>query len=159
MNILRILWNHIFPSMVCRHAMIDSHMMTSSNGNIFRDTGPLCGEFTGHRSFDVFFDLHLNRRLSKQSWGWWFETPSCPLWRHRNEVLNYANPLYDVATICHQVRWLRWGHPSIFHTATSLLIWHEMFCVRDISYRLTWMEFIKMFSAYAQSGTHSRFNW
>ena len=24
-------------------------MMTSSNGNIFRITGPLCGEFTGHR--------------------------------------------------------------------------------------------------------------
>ena len=24
-------------------------MMTSSNGNIFRVTGPLCGDFTGHR--------------------------------------------------------------------------------------------------------------
>ena len=24
-------------------------MMTQSNGNIFRVTGPLCGEFTGHR--------------------------------------------------------------------------------------------------------------
>ena len=24
-------------------------MMASSNGNIFRVTGPLCGEFTGHR--------------------------------------------------------------------------------------------------------------
>ena len=36
------------------------------------------------RSFDVFFDLHLNKRLSKQSWGWWFEKLSRPLWRHRN---------------------------------------------------------------------------
>ena len=36
------------------------------------------------RSFDVFFDLHLNKRLSKQSWGWWFETPLHPLWRHCN---------------------------------------------------------------------------
>ena len=36
------------------------------------------------RSFDVFFDLRLNKRLSKQSWGWWFETLSCPLWRHLN---------------------------------------------------------------------------
>ena len=36
------------------------------------------------RSLDVFFDLLLNKRLSKQSWGWWFETPSCPLWRHCN---------------------------------------------------------------------------
>ena len=70
--------------------------MTSSNGNIFRVTGPLCGEFTGSgefptqrpvtRSFDVFFDLRLNKRLSKQWRGWWFETPSFPLWRHRNNI-------------------------------------------------------------------------
>ena len=38
---------------------------------------------------------------------------------------NYANPVYSVATICHQVRCLRWGHPSLFHTATSLLIWYK----------------------------------
>ena len=36
------------------------------------------------RSFDVFFVLCLNKRLSKQSWGWWFETPLCSLWRHCN---------------------------------------------------------------------------
>ena len=70
-------------------------MMTSSNGNIFRVTGPLCGEFTGPgefptqrpvtRSFDVFFDLRLNKRLSKQPWGWWFETSSWSLWRQCNE--------------------------------------------------------------------------
>ena len=36
------------------------------------------------RSFDVFFDLRLNKRLSKQSWGWWFETPSWSLLRHCN---------------------------------------------------------------------------
>ena len=28
-----------------------------------------------------FFDLHLNKWLSKQPWGWWFETPSRSLWR------------------------------------------------------------------------------
>ena len=65
-------------------------MMTSSNGNIFRVTGHLRGEFTGQRpvtrSFDVFFDLRLNKRLSKQWWGWWFETLLCPLWRHRNDT-------------------------------------------------------------------------
>ena len=26
----------------------------------------------------------LNKRLSKQSWGWWFETPTRSLWRHCN---------------------------------------------------------------------------
>ena len=49
---------------------------------------PVTGEFPAQRSvtqsFDVFFDLPLNKRLSKQSWGWWFETPWCSLWRHRN---------------------------------------------------------------------------
>ena len=74
---------------------ISSTMMTSSNGNIFRITGHLFGEFTGPRwiptqrpvtqSFDVFFDLRLNKQLSKQSCGWWFETLSLPLWRHCNE--------------------------------------------------------------------------
>ena len=66
-------------------------MMTSLNGNIFRVTGlygnsPVTGEFPAQRpvtrSFDIFFDLPLNKRLSKQSWGWWFETPSRSLWRH-----------------------------------------------------------------------------
>ena len=48
---------------------------------------PVTGEFPAQKpvahSFDVFFDLRLTKRLSKQWWGWWFETPSCPLWRHR----------------------------------------------------------------------------
>ena len=59
------------------------NMMTSSNGNIFRFTAHLCGKFTGPqrnprtKASDaelVFFDLHLNKRLSNQSWGWWLET-------------------------------------------------------------------------------------
>ena len=50
-------------------------------------TGP--GEFPAQRpvtrSFDVFFDLRLNKRLSdEQPRGWWFETPSWSLWRHFN---------------------------------------------------------------------------
>ena len=47
---------------------------------------PVTGEFPSQRpvtrSFNVFFDLHLDKRLSKQSWDWWFETPSSLLWRH-----------------------------------------------------------------------------
>ena len=52
---------------------------------------PVPGEFPVQRSvtrsFDVFFDLRLNKRLSKQSWGWWFETLSRTLWRHCNADL------------------------------------------------------------------------
>ena len=62
--------------------------------------GHLCVEFTGPvnfptqrpvtRSCDVFFDLRPNKRLSKQWWGWWFETPSGPSWCHCNVILDGA---------------------------------------------------------------------
>ena len=50
-------------------------MMMSSNGNIFRVTGPLCREFNDHltKASDaelwcfLWIDLHLNKLLSKQS--------------------------------------------------------------------------------------------
>ena len=49
---------------------------------------PVPGEFPSQRpvtqSFDVFFHLGLNKRLSKQSWGCWFEMTSWSLWRHCN---------------------------------------------------------------------------
>ena len=67
-------------------------MMTSSTFSallaICAGNSPVTGELPAQRpatrSFDVFFDLRLNKSLSKQPWGWWFETPSRPLWRHRN---------------------------------------------------------------------------
>ena len=50
---------------------------------------PETGEFSAQRpvtrSLDVFFDVRLIKRLSKHSRGWWFETLSHPLWRHRND--------------------------------------------------------------------------
>ena len=67
-------------------------MMTSSNGtfsallDLYAGKSPVTSEFPAQRpvtrSFDVFFDLRLTKRLSKQSWGWWFETLSRPLLRH-----------------------------------------------------------------------------
>ena len=72
------------------------HMMTSSNGNFSAllalcvGTSPVISEFPSQRpvmrSFDVFFDLRLNKQLSKQSWGWLFEKPSRSLWCHCNDL-------------------------------------------------------------------------
>ena len=86
-------------------------MMTSSNGKfsvllvICAGNSPVNGEFPSQRpvtrSFDVFFDLRLNKRLSKQSRDWWFETPSCSLWRHCNGLgwfHNYCLCCIGVAT-------------------------------------------------------------
>ena len=77
------IWSGLFhPTMVS--------LMTSSNANIFHITGPLSitGEFPSQRpvtwSFDIFFDLHLNKQLSKQLWVGWFETPWHSLWCHFN---------------------------------------------------------------------------
>ena len=54
---------------------------------------PVTGEFPTQRpvtwSFDIFFDLRLNNQLSKQSWGWWFETLSCLLWHQCNVSCNF----------------------------------------------------------------------
>ena len=71
-------------------------MMTSSNGNNFRllalcvKNSLVTGEFPLQRpvirSFDVFFDQRLNKWLSKQSWGRWFEKSSCRSWRHCTEL-------------------------------------------------------------------------
>ena len=41
-------WRHYYLADI-RHSENTHHMMTSSNGNIFRVTGPLCREFTDHR--------------------------------------------------------------------------------------------------------------
>ena len=68
--------------------------MTLSNGNISALLA-LCvgnlsvtGEFRSQRplarSFESFSELRLNKRLCKQSRGWWFETISRPSWRHCN---------------------------------------------------------------------------
>ena len=45
-------------------------------------TGKLPAQRPVTRSFGVFFDLCVNKLLSKRSRVWWFETPQCPLWRH-----------------------------------------------------------------------------
>ena len=86
---------------------------------------PVPGELPAQRpvtrSFDVFFDLRLNKRLSKQSWRWWFETLSRPLWLHRNGIENILlhyirqvlarnvwcdSPAYHAITNC----WTRQSH-------------------------------------------------
>ena len=62
---------------------------------------PVTGEFPTQRpvtrSFDVFFELRLNKRFSKQSLGWWFETPSCSLWRHCSVLTAFTPYLKSIS--------------------------------------------------------------
>ena len=105
--------------------------MMSSNGNIFRVTGSLCGEFTGDRwipltkasttqSFDVFFDLRLTKRLSKQSWCWWFETPSRSLWSHCNDMS--VAPAMATSGLFKGVNPRLNRHQTILHTFSQLFL-------------------------------------
>ena len=101
---------------------------TSSNGNIFRVNGHLCGEFTGEfpaqrpvsRSSDVFFDLCLNKRLSKQSLGWWtFSPPSTSKKRSRHSR-RMRNPQCYVSG----KRPIAWNNPGLLligHLGTNLI--------------------------------------
>ena len=53
---------------------------------VYAGNSPVVGEIPAQRqvtrSFDVSLDLRLNKRLSKQSRGWWFEAPSPSLSIH-----------------------------------------------------------------------------
>ena len=71
---------------------------------------PVPGEFPAQRpvtwSFHVFFDLRLNKRLSKQSQGWWFETLSRPLGLCSNDSIYryiHITPEGDEWVYTHQV--------------------------------------------------------
>ena len=86
----------IYPPSSCytawwRHQMETfSALLALCEGN-----SPVTGEFPSQRpvtrSFDVFFDLRLNTRLSKQPWCRWNETPSCSLWRQLNALSIYPS--------------------------------------------------------------------
>ena len=66
----------------CMQCMV--YMMTSSNGNIFGITGPLCGEFTGHRWISV------TKARVAELWFFLWSAPSLR-WRHneRDSVSNH----------------------------------------------------------------------
>ena len=89
---------------------------------------PLCGVFTGHRWISLtkasdaevwhFLDLGLNKRLSKQSWGWWFETPSLPLWCHSNDTCIYIIYMYT---------YIPWNMHSVLLCLVLLWSYHQSF--------------------------------
>ena len=110
-------------------------MMTSSNGNIFSVTGPLCGEFTGHRWIPCTkasdaelwcFLWSAPKWLNKQSWGWWFETPSRSLWRLCNIYMPWSRWCFCQSLSKISLRWVRswtfyWNCPLLNyrHLASS----------------------------------------
>ena len=113
-------WSPVFlrdwPLTWWRHQMETSWF--SALLAICAGNSPVSSEFPAQRpvtrSFDIFFDLRLNKRLSKQSWDWWFETLSCPLWRHCNEKLYLASAAHLCCQKFHNAKLvLSKGHVNI----------------------------------------------
>ena len=69
---------------------------------------PVPGEFPAQRpvtrGFDVFFDMRPDKRLSNQSWCWWFETASQSLWRHSN-AMKFLWQLWHSTCVCRTLPW------------------------------------------------------
>ena len=93
---------------------------------IFAGNSPVPGELSAQRpvtrSFVIFFDLRLNKRLSKQSWGWWFETLSRPLWCHCNDfcLLSHAmRQTVDLSVIWKATTFM-WRHCNVCNTSQVL---------------------------------------
>ena len=70
--------------------------------------------------FDVFFDLHPNKWLNKQWWGWWFEMPLRQLWCHCNGIASKIwhkfhstvlklNSWYDLVLVLSYVTLIKWN--------------------------------------------------
>ena len=106
------------------------HQMETSSAllAICAGNSPVTCEFPAQRpvtrSFDVFFDLPLNKRLSKQLWGWWFQTPSCPLWRHCNDIYWGLNTLFNGLQTT-QVHYLESMIESMINQFTNTFMRHQ----------------------------------
>ena len=109
--------NHykLYPNtnfMLTLWVVLDIHSVTAclSVKCCIQDQVQVTGEFPSQRpvmgSFDVLFDLCLNKQLSKQSRGWWFETPSCSLWHQGN---GWFCTLFHIMCIVFIHRGNRWA--------------------------------------------------
>ena len=95
---------------------------------------PVTGEFPSQRpvklSFDVFFDLRLNKRLSKQWWGWWFETLSRPVWRHCYVWYDSTSLDHSVVTCSNEVNYIDslWHSDAIWRHRSGSTLAQVMAC-------------------------------
>ena len=93
----------------CHQMETFSALLALCEGN-----SPVAGEFLAQRpvtrSWDVFFDLRLNKRLSRPSKRWWFQTQSRLLWRHSYVAGSSAVQTKGYRmlpfTTCEKQRWL-----------------------------------------------------
>ena len=113
---------------------------------------PHNGQWRGDLTFTLI--CALNKRLSKQSLGWWFETQSRPLWSH----CNGCGLIYDAMITVHGIAWSHrtssltermltetcgdmWRHmaSALWTVPHVLYMWHEFYGQRTIMHNSTIM--------------------
>ena len=113
---------------------------------------PVTGEFPSQRpvtrSFDVFFDMSQNKRRSKQSRRWWFETPSRSLWRHCNVLALPSNKALQSRSHVHNY----WGVLYIGANFTKVL-WAYNSNIAKRWILLTWKTKVKSGHNFAHTTT------
>ena len=147
------------------------HQMETFSALLALCTGDsqVTGEFSAQRpvtqTFDVFFHSCLNKRLSKQSWGWWFETPSRSLWRHYNEYSKNLRNLMPgtqfIKLLCTQLT--HWG--GVMHICVSRLniigsdnglslCWHQCWNVVNLVLETNFSEMLTEIHTFSFKKTH-----
>ena len=143
---------------------------------------PVIGEFPSQRpvtrSFGAFFDLRLNKRLSKQSKRRWFETPSRSLWRHCNVVENSGQyqtlkcrfDRRNIAKMCKMNAFVSkllsinalWPNDAIWRHKCASTLAHVMACGLTARRQIAWlmMNFCQRYSvAFSSDQFERKLSW
>ena len=88
------------------------------------------------RSFDVFFDLRLNKLLSEQLRRLWFETPLRLLWRHCKVFSGYKPEYSRVHT---PIWWMRSAAAASKHSS-EIDAKHVSAIPTALQARMSWLE-------------------
>ena len=126
-------WGHCYSTTWWRHQMETSYALLTICAENSPVNSPQKGQRRGALMF--FFDLHLNERLSKQSWGWWLETPLCPSWRHcdyfRREISSWKPPLWLIQW--HLVNYSSYSFED--RIRLSFICWYPTFKSVSVTWR------------------------
>ena len=92
----------------------------------------------------VFFDLRLNKRLSKQPWGWWFETPSWSLWRQCIDI-EKKHTNRDVGFVLHTSQSVKatWNSISVMPIYVYNSV-RQMWCIAPIHFNVNMEQLLQM---------------
>ena len=111
-----------------------------------KGNSPVTGEFLSQRpvtrSYYVFFDVCLNKRLSKQSRCWWSETPWRSLWRRCNVFLQFCWITYISWTFHHKEMRAISSHQKFIFAVMPMQVMHV---IVNMSYNIRhkWTIYVK----------------